>query len=731
MARRGIRAGRRPARRGLVAALLAALIATAAAATLIVTEPMPVRAARDLVFDTYQRLAPRPYDPTAPVRVIDIDEESLARIGQWPWPRETLAQLVERLHAAGAATVALDILLSEPERTGGLQPGDGGAAPGDRRLAAALGEANAVVSVALADRDAPAPTKAGIAAAGDAPQQFVARFPGAILSLPIFIEAARGVAALNWIPDRDLIVRRVPTLLAGGDTLVPTLGIEALRVAQGASTFVIKASNASGETGFGQRTGIVSVKVGQPEIATERDGSVRVRYAGTHPERRIAAWRVFDPQQDLSAVDGAILLVGASAAALADVRATPLEAAVPGVDIHAEVIEHVLAGHRLARPDYAAGAEIVIALVACLAVAALATLAHPLLAAAGLALLVAGIAGGSWLSFLHRELLIDPGLPITALAVTFGSTTVAALRRSESDKRRTREAFGRYVSPAVVAALAADPSRLSLGGEIRPLTVLFADVRGFTSRAETMSAEEVVRFLNAIHTPLADEVMRFNGTIDKFMGDGLMAFWNAPLDEPDHVRLALQAALAMQRAVVKVDEQFSRDHALPAGSGRLAIGIGVHTGPACVGNMGSVRRFDYSAVGDSVNTAARIEQATKTYGMQIVVSEDVKTAAPQFAYLLVDTVKLRGRRHETRLFALVGEGGMTLDETFLSFRERHDAAIAAALAGADDAFIRLAEMQQHPMGRGYATLYAYHWDRLKDAPPRPAPSETTETEIIY
>ncbi|MDJ1157015.1 adenylate/guanylate cyclase domain-containing protein [Chelatococcus sp. SYSU_G07232] len=720
-------------RRRVGVALLSALLPAGLAGLLILAEPMPVRALRDLVFDSYQRLAPRPYDPAAPVRVIDIDEESLARLGQWPWPRVRLAELVDRLREAGAAAIALDILLAEPDRaTQDVTPSSSAdGAPGDGALSAALGKSPTVVSLALTDMaTAPPPVKAGLAAAGDDPARFLPRFAGAVVALPAFVEAARGIGALNWVPDRDLVVRRVPTLLSGADRPVPSLAIEALRVAQDASTIVVKASNASGETGFGQQTGVTAVRVGEVTVATERDGGVRVRYAGSRPERHISAWRVLDGSADLAPVAGAILFVGASAAALADVRATPLEATVPGVDIHAEFIEHALSGSRLARPDYAPGAEAVITLLACLAIAAVASVLHPLVAAPALIALAGLIAGGSWMAFSRAELLFDPTMPLAATTASFGAATVAALRRAEEDKRRIREAFGRYVSPAIVEALAADPSQLALGGEIRPITVLFADIRGFTSRAETMRAEEVVSFLNAVHTPLADEVMRFNGTIDKFMGDGLMAFWNAPLDEPDHVRQALRAALAMQRAVAALDERL-RVEGQVGGGPRLAVGIGLHTGPACVGNLGSLRRFDYSAVGDTVNTAARIEQASKTYGVPVIVSEDVARLTPEWGYLLVDSVRLRGRQIATRLYALHGPPE-AVDENFARFRAQHDAAIEAALQRLDEGFVRLGEAERHPMGGRYSRLYAYHWEQLKSAGTRGAERDSgAGKEIIF
>lgn len=684
----------------------AVLVPAAVMAVLILWSPMPVRAVRDIIFDSYQRLSPRPYDPALPVRIVDIDDESLARLGQWPWPRARLAAIVDRLREAGAAAVAFDILLSEPERQD---------AASDERLAQAAASVPVVMSLTLtnaAGGTLPAP-KAGFATAGDDPRAFVPRFAGVIPSLPLFTEPAAGIGALNWVPDRDLVVRRVPTLLVLGDAMVPGLASEALRVAQGASTILVRASNASGETAFGRQTGVAAVRIGAATIATEGDGAVRIHYAGTQPGRRIAAWRLLEGTADTSALSGAIVLLGTSAATLADVRATPLEAAVPGVDIHAEFLEHVLSGARLVRPDYAPGLEVVALLVLAALAAPLALRLRPLFSALGLVVLAAAAVAGSWLAFTHGALLVDPVWPLVGTVASFASAIAIALRRTEAERRWIRDAFARYLSPEVVSALAREPQRLALGGEIRPLTVLFADIRGFTSRAERLDAREVVTFLNTVHTPLADEVMRHGGTIDKFLGDGLMAFWNAPLDVPEHVAKALEAALAMQEAIARLAPSLAMEGLPP-----LAIGIGIHTGPACVGNLGSRHRFDYSAVGDTVNAAARIEQTSKTYGEPILVSGEVVAAAPAFAFLLVDEVRLRGRGGATRLYALVS-GPEGPDADFEDFRRRHDAAVEAAIAGRPTALAQLEELSRSAHGVRHARLYAYHRARLAERQPVP------------
>ncbi len=698
-------------RRGSRIALTLSLGLGLAVGAFVLADPFPLRALRDLVFDGYQRAAPRAYDPALPVRVVALDEVSLSKIGQWPWSRRIVADLVTRLREAGAAVIAFDVLFSEPER--GAEGTDGGLSAPDAMLRDAMAGGPVVLGQALVDMGGAPAVKPGFATAGDDPLLFVPRLGGSLTPLPALTEAAAGVGALNWIPDRDLIVRRVPTLFGVQGKLVPNYSVEALRVALGAGSLVVKSSNASGEkAAFERQTGVVAVRIGQVTASTDAGGAVRIRYAGTQDARRISAASVLDGTFDKAAVDGAIVLVGATAVALSDIRATPLEPAVPGIDIHAEMLEHLISGSTLARPDYGPGLEAALAVAAALLVGLAMAFLSPLLAATFGIAVVAGAFGGSFAAFTRAELLVDPIGPAVAAMGAFAIGATGALRRSRREQREIRDAFGRYVSPAVVEALAADPSKLALGGEIRDITVLFSDIRGFTSRSETLSAEQVVAFLNSVHTPLTEEVLKSGGTLDKFIGDGMMAFWNAPLDTPDHVRRAVDCALAMQAVMLRLEDEA---RALAQAEARIhvpvAIGLGIHTGTACVGNLGSAKRFDYSAVGDTVNTAARIEQTSKTYGVPMILSAEVAAAVPDYAVFPFDTITLRGRSRGTRLFALHG-GPDLADAAFTSFRQGMADLMSAfeeGRGGLEDEVMRLAE---HPVARAYPKLFLLYRERI-------------------
>lgn len=716
-----------------VLGLLPALAAIAAGLVVCLGPFATMERARNLLFDEYQRLWPRAWSPDLPVRVLDVDDESLAAYGQWPWPRARLAEIATRLADQGAAAVAFDMLLSEEERAAPETVLESLPASPEREalvaalraqgllgrdpLRAALERGGAALAFVLRPEPGqPPPVKAGFATLGDDPRLFLPLFPSATSPLPALARAAPGLGAINFLPDRDLVVRKAPLVFAVGQKrasaeLAPSLDVEALRLAQGATTVEIKSSNASGEESFGVQSGVVAVRIGQFVAATDRDGALRIRYAGSRKERRISAQRLLAGENLRGEFEGRIVIVGASAAALADLRSTPLEGAAPGVEIHAEILEHIVSGARLARPDYAPGLEAALLAAGGLALATLARALPPAVAAFGALGALALLAGGSVAAFLKADLLIDPLAPGATWLAAFAAATTVRFRTVERERRTVREAFSRYLSPAVVARLAADPRRIRLGGEARPTTVLFCDARDFTARSEKLSAEEVVAFLNALLTPLTDCVLAEGGTVDKYLGDGLMAFWNAPLDQKDHAARACRAALAMQAAI---PELAARVAAADEAAGRpaipLRIGIGINTGAGFVGNMGSAQRFDYSMVGDAVNTAARFEAATKTFDVPIIVSDETRRQADGFLFVDLGPAELKGKADRAHVYALHG-GPQDATEKFADFLPLHDAAMAAARAQTPDARQKLVTAAAHPEGALYAVLYR----RLQDA----------------
>lgn len=662
-----------------------------------VLDPEPVARLRLVAFDTYQRLAPRAYDPQSPVRILDIDEASLERLGQWPWPRSRMAEITTRLQEAGAAAIGFDLLFPEPDR---LSPESLIASwpalaqspalkaeleklPGtDAAFAKALETTPAVLGFVGGVRaSAPPPQKAGFAFAGDDPLLFVPRFEAAARNLPLFDDGARGLGSLNWIPEADQVVRRVPLLVAVGETLYPGFAAETLRTAFGAATLVVKSSGASGVEAFGEQTGVSELRIGEVTVPTGADGQMWLYFSRSDPSRYLPAWKLLDGSLDPSEVSGRIVLVGASAAGLLDLRTTPIERAVPGVEVHAQAIEQMIEGTHLYRPDYITAAELLYALVVGAGVAVLIYAAGAAWGA-GLGLLsLLGVGAASWLAFTRLHWLLDPVYPSLAVTVLYIAGTAYLYLRTETERRRVRSAFSHYMAPAMVAKLAADPGQLKLGGETREISVLFADVRGFTGISEGLDAEALIRFVNRLFTPLSGAILAKGGTIDKYMGDAVMAFWNAPLADPDHARNACRAALAMLAALEALNRELGAEAARAGTEHRpVRLGIGINTGRCCVGNLGSEQRFDYSAIGDDVNVASRLEGLCKAYQVPVVIGEATAAAAGDLAILELETTAVRGKQARMRVFALLGDENMRRSQAFAALAAAH-AHLLTALAG--------------------------------------------------
>jgi adenylate cyclase len=661
--------------------LLLALAAVQAA------DPRLLAEARWAVFDSYQRLKPRPFLP-APVRIVDIDDESLERLGQWPWSRARLAELVLRLEEMGAGAIALDIVLAEPDRTApqalaaawpeGPEWAAARAAVArlpdpDAALAEAMGRIPSVAAFAATQRAgtrAPA-LKAGFAFAGEDPARAARSFAGAVSSLPAIEEASAGNGAVNAVLSGDGVVRTVPLLLRVEDQLYPGLASELLRVAQGASGYLVKGSGASGEGGSFGASEIAALRVGDAILPTEGSGSLLLYDSGPRPERFVPAFRILDDSAPGEAFEGALVLIGASATALEDTRPTPLSAAMPGVEIHAQILEQAINGQFLARPGWAPGAELLATLFGGALLILLLRSAGALRSSVVAALLAGVAVAGSILAFTRIGWLIDPVTPVLSVLAVFLLSSVLGRLRSERDRRQVRDAFARYLSPVLVDQLARQPERLTLGGERRDLTLLFSDIRGFTSFSEDLDPEELGRFMNSFLTPMTAVIQARGGTIDKYIGDCIMAFWNAPLDDPDHAANALQAALDMRRAL----DAFN---AAARGRRPVQIGVGINTGLCSVGNFGSEQRFDYSALGDAVNAASRFESLTKHYGLDILIGETTaEICRGRFALLPVDRIKVMGKARPVLLHALMGGGETLADARFGRLADAQEAMLAA------------------------------------------------------
>ncbi|WP_225768040.1 CHASE2 domain-containing protein [Inquilinus sp. Marseille-Q2685] len=628
--------------------ILPGLLVLAGLLALRLADPTPVAALRLQGFDLFQRLAPPAYDPGVPVRVIAIDDESLRRVGQWPWPRDRLARLVERLARAGAAAVVLDLILAEPDRTAPTRIAEalaGRADPAtlaaltkglpdpDHDLAAALGRAPSVVAFALAEEPGRMPRVAASFAEIGPARERLDRFAGAVPSLPEFEAAAAGNGSIGTAAGRDEVLRRLPAVALLGDALIPSLAVEALRVAQGAGTVTLRA--------VADGSGLDAVRVGAVILPVAPDGRFWLQFTPDTPARQVPAWRVLDPAvpdaELAAALRGRILLIGVTAAGFGDTVLTPLRDRIAGVTAHAEALEQILLGRQLTRPAWAMAAEIGLLLVLGLGLIASWRRLPAIISGGVVVLIAAALAAGAFLAYRQAGLLLDPTLPALGLLLTHGVVAATAQWRVERDRRTIRAAFARYLAPALVARLAEHPERLRLGGEWREMSFVFTDIAGFTSLSETVPPDRLVATLNAYFDGLCGCVLDAGGTIDKMVGDALHAMFGAPVDQPDHAERAVACALAIHRFATGFAAA-RRAEGMPFGETR----IGVTTGSAVVGNFGSRHHFDYTAYSEAVNLAARLEHANKALGTPLCISAAAARACPGRSFRPVGRLLLRG-----------------------------------------------------------------------------------------
>jgi adenylate cyclase len=716
-----------------IALISAGIIVVMAGVRII--DPAPVAALRSLTFDTFQRVAPRP-DADFPVRVVDIDDQSLTEVGQWPWPRTKVAALVKRLAELGAAAVAFDIIFAEPDRTSPTRYIDQldlndpemrqqaqmllqQLPDHDQVLAKAMTTVPVVVGFATTERpnNRHPVRKAGFAFAGTAPTSILPPFQGTVTSLSLFEEAAHGAASLSLGQDSSSgIVRQIPLLLSDGQQIYPGLALEALRVAQGATSITVRSTGASGEQTSGSPA-LVELRVGQFKVPLTADGELFLRFGHNRPERLIAARDVLDLDRDASIrprIEGHIVFIGTSAAGLHDRRVTPLAESVAGVTIHAQAVEQIVAQDFLRRPDWAAGLEILLTIAAGGFVAGLLGRLSARYSAIAMTGAIAALFGGAWLAFSQSNVLIDPLYPSLGAVAVYLAVTSLLYLTTDREKRFVRQAFSRYLAPELLQKLEAAPDQLRLGGEIRPMTILFIDVRDFTPISERLTPEDLIQFLNTLFSPLTEIIQERHGVVDKYIGDSIMAFWNAPIEVPDHAALACSAALEMQAVV----DHLNATDAFGLRSGEapeliVQIGIGLNTGEACVGNMGSENRFNYSVVGDAVNVAARIESSCKGAGASVLISEETARAADGFAVLEAGLVPLKGKSKPMKLFALMGDPALAQSPAFQELARKHNHLLEAIAAqNFTEALQALLECRLMA-GQNLSAFYDRFFDRLR------------------
>ena len=622
-------------------------------------DPRPLQELRLRTFDLFQVLRPREQN-IHPVVIVDIDEDSLKAIGQWPWPRTTVADLVTRITQAGALAIGFDVIFAEPDRMSpaiaeqsfrgldadtrakldSLPSNDEVLADAIKRSRVVVGEAGTATPTQTPPAEAALQT--GFAIRGPDPTPYLVTFPGILRNVPPIEEAAAGRGLFSINPEHDGIIRRVPVIMEAQGMLVPSLTMDMLRVVTHSGAILVRVNQA----------GVQSVAVPGLEVPTDQHGQFWVHFNKHDPARFVSAKDVLQGNVAPDRFRGKLVLIGTSAIGLLDLKTTPVEAAMPGVEVHAQILESVLTKSLLVNPNYAIGAELVAAVLFGLAI----IVAAPMLSATVVVLLgaflIAGLIGLSLYLFVEHNLLIDFTYPLISSWLIYLVLTFVNYFREQKQRQQIRSAFGYYLSPHMVEQLARSPEKLVLGGEERRMTILFSDVRGFTAISEHYKDDPqgLTRLMNRFLTPLTNAIIERKGTIDKYIGDAIMAFWNAPVDDIEQEVNACDAALEMQARAAALNVELKREADADGGVYLpLRIGIGLNTGPCVVGNMGSDFRFNYSVLGDTVNVASRFEARTKDYRLPVVIgSRTAEKAKQKFATMEIDLIQVKGKTRSPR-----------------------------------------------------------------------------------
>jgi adenylate cyclase len=687
-------------------------------------DPRPLAELRARTFDFFQVLRPRPQE-IRPVVIVDIDEDSLKAIGQWPWPRTTIADLVTRITQLGALAIGFDIIFPEPDRMSpaiaersfrGIDTDTraklDSLPSNDEALAEAIKHSRVVVGQAGAAAPEPrtaadAALQTGFAVRGPDPKPYLVTFPGLLRNVPPIEQAAAGRGLFSIDPESDGIIRRVPIVMVAQGSLVPSLSMEMLRVVTGSGAILVRTDEA----------GVRAVAVPGLELPTDRNGQFWVHFNKHDPARYVSAKDVLAGKVSPDHLAGKLVLIGTSAIGLLDLKTTPLDAAIPGVEVHAQILESVLSKSILVNPNYAIGAELAIAVLFGLAI----IIAAPMLPASVVIVLggclIAGLIGLSLYLFVEHNLLIDFTYPLISSWLIYLVLTFVNYFREQKQRRQIRSAFGYYLSPHMVEQLARSPEKLVLGGEERRMTILFSDVRGFTGISEHYKDDPqgLTRLMNRFLTPLTNAIIERKGTIDKYIGDAIMAFWNAPVDDEEQEANACDAALEMLLRAEMLNGELKREAESNGGVYMpLRVGIGLNTGPCVVGNMGSDFRFNYSVLGDTVNLASRLESRTKDYRVPVVIgSRTADGAKKKFSVMEIDLIMVKGKKQPEAVFTVLGRSEVESDPRCRDLREVNAQMLARFRRQQwDEALEMLARCRKFANGFDLPGLYDMYEERI-------------------
>lgn len=622
--------------------------------------------------------------PAPEVAIVAIDDESVKKVGRWPWSREIMAQLISRLKKAEARVIGLDVVFAERQETAAktalqrlrqdlaqekaatpqvlaLLNQEEKRADVDSQLARVIGQGTPtvlgfffvgvggkIVAPKIGQALGPKAIRASTFNMVRWLDQHPSRMPimgaeSVEVNLPEITEAAAGGGYFNMVPDPDGTVRWLPLGLAYGPDIFAPLTLVTLQHYRQNPPLGITLS----------RLGVEKVRLGREQIPVDRFGRMFINYLGPpgiFPT--YSAAQVLEDRLPRGALKDKLVLVGATAVGIFDLRVTPFSGICPGLEIQATVLDNILRKDFIRTPANPLLATLGITLAMALIFGLMLPRLSPV-GAIGFTLIVAqAYIAVNYLAFRYYGLQLEVFYPLLAVAGIYTGITLQGFLAEERERLRIKKAFQSYVAPEVVNQIIRNPEQLRLGGERRELSILFSDIRGFTSLSETMNPEALVEVLQDFLDPMSEIIVKHGGTIDKYIGDAIMALFGAPLDLPDHTRRACRTALEMVQNLRVLDQEW-----VERGRPSLRIGIGINSGPVSVGNMGTSRLFDYTAIGDNVNLASRLEGLNKFYGTEILVSAaTIQHLDNGFYFREVDLVRVKGKKHPIAIYEVLGEG---------------------------------------------------------------------------
>ena len=612
-----------------------------------------VKTLRYKTWDYFQQIHPREILSDS-VTVVNITEEDLKRYGQWPWPRHVMAMLHARIADAGAILVNYNILFAEPDRMSGVEYLKSMPMTNELReqLGKTLLDTDAVFSIVLKESKRAVlmmsvknesgvelPSTTQIIEKGNV-KPWLYEYGGIVSPHPKVSAGASGMGVNVTSPEPDAIVRKMPVLIRINGKIYPSMILENVRMLNGSKRIKVVAKQ------HGIDEVLVSKKAGIP---VNHHAEMYINYADPSNYIQMSATDILTDNFNENKIKDRIVVVGLDAAGLSVLKYTP-HGLTTDQNITAQALDTLLTGKYLVRTPQADTYEIVFLALLLLLLILVLPRTSVMLAVPLLFFVEVGVAYGAFMAYANKGFLVDPSWIMLSVFLIWSHSTYNNFATQSRLRKQIKKQFEHYLDPGMVKKLQKDPSLLKLGGETKSMTFLFSDIRGFTPISEKYKGnpEGLTKLINRFLTRMTDVIIKNGGTIDKFMGDCIMAFWNAPIENKKHREMAIKSAIEMQVALKQLNTKL-----IAEGLPEINIGIGINTGEALVGNMGSEQRFDYSVIGDAVNLASRLESSSKTLGKTLVIGEDTRrTIETNFAFEYIDSITVKGKTEEIKVYTI-------------------------------------------------------------------------------